>query len=115
MVRVFSFLQKQPPETFYKKGVLANFVKFTGKHLPQGVLLKKIAGLRPATLLKKRHWCRCFRVNFAKFFRTRFLQNTSRRLLFFLVTINSLALTFSDILLFKQFVNYEYVGYVKKL
>ena len=25
--------QKQPPEVFYKKGVLGNFVKFTGKHL----------------------------------------------------------------------------------
>ena len=25
--------QKQPPEMFYKKGVLKNFTKFTGKHL----------------------------------------------------------------------------------
>ena len=25
--------QKQPPEVFYKKGVLRNFAKFTGKHL----------------------------------------------------------------------------------
>ena len=24
--------QKQPPEVFYKKGVLRNFAKFTGKH-----------------------------------------------------------------------------------
>ena len=37
--------------------------------------------LRPATLLKKRLWHRCFSVNFAKFLRTRFLQNTSGRLL----------------------------------
>ena len=36
---------------------------------------------RPATLLKKRLWHRCFPVNFAKFLRTRFLQNTSGRLL----------------------------------
>ena len=34
-------------------------------------------GLRPATLLKKRLWHRCFPVNFAKFLRTPFLQNTS--------------------------------------
>ena len=37
--------------------------------------------LRPATLLKKRLWHRCFPVNFAKFLRALFLQNTSRRLL----------------------------------
>ena len=37
--------------------------------------------LRPATLLKKRLWHRCFHVNFAKFLRTPFSQNTSRRLL----------------------------------
>ena len=35
----------------------------------------------PATLLKKRLWNRCFPVNFVKFLRTPFLQNTSRRLL----------------------------------
>ena len=27
--------QKQPPEVFYKKDVLRNFAKFTGKHLLQ--------------------------------------------------------------------------------
>ena len=35
----------------------------------------------PATLLKKSLWYRYFHVNFAKFLRTRFLQNTSGRLL----------------------------------
>ena len=30
----------------------------------------KVAGLTPATLLKKRLWYRCFPVNFAKFLRT---------------------------------------------
>ena len=44
-------------------------------------LLHKVAGLRSATLLKKRLWHKCFSVNFAKFLRTPFLQNTSRRLL----------------------------------
>ena len=52
------------PEVFCKKGVLRNFAKFTGKHL------------WPATLLKKGLWHRCFPVNFAKFLRTPFLQNT---------------------------------------
>ena len=37
--------------------------------------------LRPATLLKKRLWHRCFPVKFAKFLRTAFLQNTSGRIL----------------------------------
>ena len=36
---------------------------------------------RPATLLKKRLWHRCFPVNFAKFLWAPFLQNTSGRLL----------------------------------
>ena len=35
------------------------------------------SGLRTATLLKKRLWHRCFPVNFVKFLRTPFLQNTS--------------------------------------
>ena len=36
---------------------------------------------RPATLLKKKLWHRCFPVNFVKFLRTPFSQNTSGRLL----------------------------------
>ena len=35
--------------------------------------LTNISGLRPATLLKKRLWHKCFPVNFAKFLRTPFL------------------------------------------
>ena len=70
-----------PPEVFYKKGVLRNFTKFTGKHLCQGLFFNKVTGLRSATLLKKRLWHRCFLVNFVKFLRTPFLQNTSGRLL----------------------------------
>ena len=42
---------------------------------------------RPATLLKRKLWHRCFPVNFAKFLRTPFLQNTSGRLLFLLYQI----------------------------
>ena len=54
--------QKQSP-----RGVLLNFAKFTVKHLCQSLPFNKIAGLRPATLLKERLWHRCFLVNFAKF------------------------------------------------
>ena len=63
-----------------KKDVLRNFAKFTGEHLYQSLFFNKVAGLGPATLLKKRLFHRCFPVNFAKYLRTRFLQNTSGRL-----------------------------------
>ena len=74
-------IQKQPPEVFIKKGVLKNFAKFRGKHQCQSLFFNKAAGLRPATLLKKRLLHRCFTVNFAKCVRSPFLQNTSGRLL----------------------------------
>ena len=73
--------QKHPPEAFYKKGVLQNYAKSTEKHQRQCLFFNKVAGLRPATLLKKRLWHSCFPVNFAKFSRTSFLQNTPGRLL----------------------------------
>ena len=52
-------------------GVVKILIKFTGKHLCQSLF--KVTGLRPATLLKKRLWHRCFHVNFVKlrvFYRT---------------------------------------------
>ena len=67
-----------------RKGVLRNFAKFTGKHLSQSLFLNKVAGLRSATLLKKRLRHKCLPVNFAKFLRTPFSQNKSGRLLLWL-------------------------------
>ena len=64
-----------------RKGVLRNLARFTGKHLCHSLFLNKVGGLRPANLLKKRLWHMFFPVNFAKFLRTTFLQNTSGRLL----------------------------------
>ena len=64
-----------------RKVVFENFAKFTGKHLYQSYFFNKVAGLRPATLLKNRPWHRYFPVNLAKFLRTPFLQNTSGQLL----------------------------------
>ena len=72
-----------------KKGVLRNFIKFTGKHLCQNLFF---CSLRPATLLKKSLRCRCFPVNFAKFLGRPFLQNTSGRLLRFKNYTNSCAI-----------------------
>ena len=41
--------------------------KLSGKHLCQILFLSKVARLRPATLLQKELWHRCFPINFAKF------------------------------------------------
>ena len=56
-----------------KKGILRNFAKLSGKRLCQSLYFNKVAGLRPANLLKQRLWRRCFLENFAKFLRTPFL------------------------------------------
>ena len=67
-------VEKQPPEVFYKKkGVLKNFQQNS----------QETTCARASFLLKKRLWHRCFPVNFAKFVRTPFLQNTSGRLLLY--------------------------------
>ena len=59
---------------FCKKGALRNFVKFTGKHVCQGLFFIKLqaSSLKPSTLLEKRLWHRCFLVNFTKLLRTPF-------------------------------------------
>ena len=60
-----------------KKGVSKNFAKFKEEHLVLQSLCNKVAGLRSATLLKKRLQHMCFPVNFVTFLRTPSLQNTS--------------------------------------
>ena len=59
--------------------------------------------LRPANLLKRRLWDRCFPVNFAKLARTPFLQNITERqpvTVFFFNNINiALLLVFDALLL----------------
>ena len=53
----------------------------SGGVLCQSLIFSKVAGLRPATLLKKRLWHKSFPVNFAKFPRTPFLTKHLRWLL----------------------------------
>ena len=73
------------PEVFCKKGIVRNFTKFTEKHLRQRLFFNKVAGLRPATLLKKSLWHRCSPVNFVKFLRTPFfIDNLQWLLLLFI-------------------------------
>ena len=61
---VFAVPRSSRPEVICKKCVLRNFTKF------------KVAGLSPATLLRKRLWHRCFPVNFAKISENSFFHGT---------------------------------------
>ena len=74
-----------------KKSIPEDFAKFIGKHafLIKRFFLNKGADVRTEALLKKIFWHRYFPVNFAKFLRVPFLQNTSGRLLLInLSTVN---------------------------
>ena len=55
-------IQKQPPEVFCKKRCSQKFHKIHKKTPVPESLFNKVAGLRPATLLKKRLWHRYFKV-----------------------------------------------------
>ena len=57
-------------EVFCEKGVLRKFAKHRKTPVRVSFLIKlQASGLRPAALLKKSLWYRCFPVNFAKFLR----------------------------------------------
>ena len=60
---------------------MRNFAEFTRKQVPESLFLIKLKTLQSAASLKARPWRRIFLVNFAKFVRTPYLQNTTRRLL----------------------------------
>ena len=47
------YVQKQPPEMFFKKGALKNFANMTGKHLCWSLFLIKMEAWGPVTLLKR--------------------------------------------------------------
>ena len=42
------YQRKQPPEVFYKKAILKNFVIFTGKHLCWSLFFNKLKKETPA-------------------------------------------------------------------
>ena len=71
-------LQKQPPEVFYKKAALKNFVISHRKTPVLESLFNKVADLQP---VKKRLQYRCFPVNIAKSFRAAILKIICERLL----------------------------------
>ena len=64
------------PEVFCKKVVLRYFTKSTGKHLYQSLSFKNVAGLRPATLLKKETLAQVFSCEFCEISNNTFLHRT---------------------------------------
>ena len=68
-----SLCRSSRPKVFCKNVFLEISQKFTSKRLCQSLFFNKVAGLRPATVLKKKLWHRCFPVNFTKFLRVPFL------------------------------------------
>ena len=78
-------------KVFCRKKVPSNSAKRPEKHLCQSYFLNKVAGLRSATLLKKRLWHACFPVYFAKFLRKSFL---TEHLLRMLLNVKASKLTF---------------------
>ena len=90
---VISYSRSSHRRCSVRKGVLRNFAKLTGKHLCQRLLFNKVAGL--TTLFKMRLCHKCFPVDFAKFLRTPFLQNTYGRLLLLLQRAIENLLSFS--------------------
>ena len=59
------WFRRSRPEVLYNKNVLRNFTKFTSKQRQW----------RPANLLKKEIYSKCFTENFVKFFVTAILEN----------------------------------------
>ena len=92
---------------FYKKGVVRNFAKFTGKHLCQNLFFNKVAGLRAETLFKKRLWHRCFPVNFAKFLWTPFVTEHLWWLLLTTVNISDVCFWFKSFKEFKSDISFS--------
>ena len=67
---------------------MRNSVEFTRIYLCRNFFFDKVKRCRSAASLETRLKRRCFPVNFAKFVRTPFLQNTNRRLLLIIAVSN---------------------------
>ena len=73
---IIFYEQKQSSGGVLWKGFLRNFVKFTGKHLRQSLFFNKVAGLRPATLLKKETLAQVFSCEFYEISKNNFFYRT---------------------------------------
>ena len=61
---------------FFRKGVLRYFANFTWKHLYQSLFFNKVAGLGPATLLKKENLAQVFSCEFWEISKNTFFYRT---------------------------------------
>ena len=50
VVNVYANNRSSHPEVFFKKGVLRNFTKFTGKYLCQSLFFNKVLFIKKETL-----------------------------------------------------------------
>ena len=66
-VMCVQYVQKQPPEVFFKKDVLKKFANLL-KHPCWSLFFNKVTGLRTCSFIRKRHHDRCVPVKLAKFY-----------------------------------------------
>ena len=71
------WFQKQPPELFYKKGVLKKFLKFTGKHLCHSSYLIKLQA-ETCNFIKRETLVQVFSCECSEFFRNIFFREHLR-------------------------------------
>ena len=69
-------IQKQQPEVSYKKGVLKNFLNFTGKYLCQSLFFNNIAGLGVCNFIKNEVLERAFSCEIYEILKNTFLYRT---------------------------------------
>ena len=72
-----------------RKGAVLEISQNSQENTCASLFFNKVAGLTPANLLKQRLWHRCFPVNFVTFLRAPLSQNTSGRLLLWIVCKNN--------------------------
>ena len=66
------------PDVLFKKVVLKGLSKFIGKHLCQSLFFNKVAGLRPATEIKKETLTQVFSCEFCQIFKYAFFKGHLR-------------------------------------
>ena len=80
---ILTHFRRSRPRVFYKKDVLRNFAKCTGKHLCQRFFLNKVAGLRPkaCNFIKKKSLAQVFSCEFCEISKNTFFPEHLRWLL----------------------------------
>ena len=74
--------QKQPPDVFFKEGVLRNFAKFARKHLCQSLFFNKDAGLQlVCNFIKKETLAQVLSCEFCEISKNTFFKEHMRWLL----------------------------------